>query len=473
MTFTDWWFRSTIEFPDEPQFITPPAILVSGGRSRVHAVRVEPAPSPERQSRGAVLAARALPSGQLPADEAVRPYLGLRSTWQNVTYSVGKFFIFSAYFDRRLDKKFVRIIATGRLRLPRTIRALQCVLHYSDGSKETVTAEHKVIRENWGLAYTARFVLCNTDRLPLRVSLVEKLDDPNPATVAVSDLDPSVERLGNFAVCVKPFHYQFNRAVWLVEFIEFHRLLGVNHFVFYNHTVGTDVERVLRFYESRGVATVIQWEMQLRSQKEIRTENMFAALNDCVYRSMYRYRYALLVDVDEYIVPRQHLGYGDMFELLDSRRRANYGSFVFKNCFFYLYWENDTAVAEQLQLSQAGERRFPYLITLFKTRRMRDPFRFFSRSKYFVAPERAVEVGNHQVWQHVPGFKAMSVGEHYGLVHHYRICEMGGFECKKKPSVIDRTTHKYLRQLTGQVLTLCAAIFGDSCPEAPPLGSPW
>ena len=45
-------------------------------------------------------------------------------------------------------------------------------------------AEHKVIRENWGLAYTARFVLCPSESPPLRVSLVEKMDDLKPATVS-------------------------------------------------------------------------------------------------------------------------------------------------------------------------------------------------------------------------------------------------------------------------------------------------
>ena len=67
-----------------------------------------------------------------------------------------------------------------------------------------------------------------------------------------------------------------------------------------------------------------------RSKKEVRVENMFAALNDCLYRTMYRYRYALLVDVDEYIVPRQHADYPAMFELLAGHGRRDYGSFIFK-----------------------------------------------------------------------------------------------------------------------------------------------
>ena len=35
-------------------------------------------------------------------------------------------------------------------------------------------------------------------------------------------------------LCVKPLHNQYNRALWLVEFIQFYNLLGVNQFVLYN-----------------------------------------------------------------------------------------------------------------------------------------------------------------------------------------------------------------------------------------------
>ena len=42
------------------------------------------------------------------------------------------------------------------------------------------------------------------------------------------------------ALCVKPLHYDFNRALWLVEFIEMYRILGVSYFVFYNHSVRKD-----------------------------------------------------------------------------------------------------------------------------------------------------------------------------------------------------------------------------------------
>ena len=50
--------------------------------------------------------------------------------------------------------------------------------------------------------------------------------------------------LPTIAVCVKPFHFQFNKALGLVEFIEMYRLQGAVHFMFYNHTLGQDVTKV-------------------------------------------------------------------------------------------------------------------------------------------------------------------------------------------------------------------------------------
>ena len=44
----------------------------------------------------------------------------------------------------------------------------------------------------------------------------------------------------------------------------------------------------------------------MASQSEIRTEGLFAALNDCLYRNMWKFNYLLLIDLDEFVVPRQN-----------------------------------------------------------------------------------------------------------------------------------------------------------------------
>lgn len=141
------------------------------------------------------------------------------------------------------------------------------------------------------------------------------------------------------AVCVKPFHFSYDQALYLMEYLEFYALLGVSHFTFYNHTLGPHASCVLQSYQQgqvpgnltafdweplqpaeaasnatprvlkslhyqRPTVSILPWNLRMRSQKEIRTEGLFAALNDCLYRTMYRYKYLALVDLDEFIVPR-------------------------------------------------------------------------------------------------------------------------------------------------------------------------
>lgn len=95
------------------------------------------------------------------------------------------------------------------------------------------------------------------------------------------------------------------QVLQLVEFIELYRLLGGTHVTLYNDTVGPDAGCALRYYERKGYVTILPWHhLDMISQREIRTEGLFAALNDCLYRSMYTFEYVALVDLDEFIIPR-------------------------------------------------------------------------------------------------------------------------------------------------------------------------
>ena len=74
-------------------------------------------------------------------------------------------------------------------------------------------------------------------------------------------------------------------------------------FTLYNDTVSPEVNCVLEHYVSEGSVVVLPWRLNIDSQTEIRTEGLFAALNDCLYRNMNEFRYLMLIDFDEFIVP--------------------------------------------------------------------------------------------------------------------------------------------------------------------------
>ena len=59
------------------------------------------------------------------------------------------------------------------------------------------------------------------------------------------------------AVCVKPLHFEFDKSVWFVEFIEMYRIQGATHFFFYDHSVSQNVSKILSHYVRSNLATVL------------------------------------------------------------------------------------------------------------------------------------------------------------------------------------------------------------------------
>lgn len=404
--------------------------------------------------------------------------------WQPVNGTRFKFFVFSAYYDRR-DGRMVRVIAATKTRRPERV---WCRLWFSPGqpavggnqsSVESVTvmSRVKVIRENWNLKYSACFVLCplnNLTAVPYAVSIVSRLKvaPRNLLLVMNSDSDPELEEIyaanatlshanasllaannnqnsaafaamipQRIGVCVKPFHFNYDQAFHLMEFLELNSLLGVTHFTFYNHTMGPRSSCLLDRYmnatyrnavlHGNGVSRpagdpvqplsidILPWDLKMRSQKEIRTEGLFAALNDCLYRSMYKYSHVLMIDLDEFIVPRQNRTLTDLIRWLTKRINGKTtGSFSFQNAFFYLQFPDDDD-ASALDEGRSDVARA--LLTQRKTQRRKKLHPQKQRSKYICRPDAVIEAGNHFVWEFVPGRGGtLNVNADVGILHHYR-----------------------------------------------------
>jgi hypothetical protein len=226
----------------------------------------------------------------------------------------------------------------------------------------------------------------------------------------------------------------------MLEFLELHSILGVRHFTMYNHTIGPAVSCILNDYVKQGRLTLLPWQLPMMSQREIRTEGLFAALNDCLYRNMYHYGYVALIDLDEYIVPRRNDSLPALLSWLSRPGTRAAGSFSFQNAFFYLQWPDDKSAANGLDL-----------ITQRKTRRRAKLHPHKQRSKYICKPELVVEAGNHFVWEYIPGRGTLNVPADAAILHHYRVCEFGGDDCVKSASIVDKTAHRFGIQLRNSV----------------------
>lgn len=446
--------------------------------------------------------------------------------WQPVA-GREKCFVYSAYLDDTASNNpgtgTVRVIGVAKTKKP---DRLWCQLGWATNGTANwiaVPAQIKAIREHWNLRYSAVFILCPLSSknwpashprshpefvsistsehptmpdhdLPIRTTSTMSefnathghwADSPTGNLLPIIRYSDDPEIRNNpkhqLSVCVKPLHYSFNRVDQLIEFIEIHRLLGVSHFTFYNHTVGDNCDCVLRRYIEQGLVEVLPWsQLDVISQKEIRTEGIFASLNDCLYRHMFDSQYLLMIDLDELIVPRTKF---TLTELIASTLLANntvaggihssanshngyqIGAYYFRNAFFYLSWPDDPGVHSAW--SATASSRHLDLISLRKTRRNFKLHPHRIRSKYICRPRAVVEVGNHFVWEFRAGNVAAHVPDSLALMHHYRTCEFGGDTCLANPSIQDRSAWKYGDALVNAVRRRFEQ-FGQYCPTLLP-----
>ena len=319
--------------------------------------------------------------------------IGMDAHWQAVDGMSHKFFVYSAYYDTRdTQKPVVRVI--GVTRTKRSDKVL-CRMYNNEARSSDVnetssyisdrrsnstsftnegvpqpfrdvTANIFIIRENWNLKYSACFVICplkspispgsNEEFIPNAVSILPKMSTTNAIhTNRLPVLNYQNGGTGTYqvnktdiGVCVKPIHFHYNKTYELIEFIELNKILGVTKFTFYNHTMSDDVSCVLNYYMNQeNVVSVKPWNLEVDSQTEIRTEGLFAALNDCLYRNMNDFHYLMLIDFDEFIIPHMNDSIPDMLEYLNSKkvvmkngRKLTHpkltSSYSFQNAFFYL-----------------------------------------------------------------------------------------------------------------------------------------
>jgi len=81
-------------------------------------------------------------------------------------------------------------------------------------------------------------------------------------------------------------------------------MFGADRFVFYNYSTGSHVTTHLRRYATEGVVSVLPWRVPVavdvwppdpKQEPEIHYFGQLAALNDCLYRVMFRARFATIL----------------------------------------------------------------------------------------------------------------------------------------------------------------------------------
>ena len=240
---------------------------------------------------------------------------------------------------------------------------------------------------------------------------------------------PQTSHVGEVIVsCTAPLHGRVS-TVQVVEFVELSLLLGVQHIVFYLSSSSELAEawEALRMYETRGLVTAMPWDLpglvpgqgnQASSSggdtDDVWARGRDAALNDCLYRTMHGFHWAIFLDLDEFFVPRVTPDLPSFLRYLAEQHRFNASrvtDLVFPSAFFppptRAHYKNLTSAQGFLR----ELNRFSTLKSVHRT--------YFDQKQTLrmVRPLTATRVGAGERKR-----TSFTLSHRYASVHHYSFC---------------------------------------------------
>ena len=273
--------------------------------------------------------------------------------------------------------------------------------------------------------------------------------EPVHNIVAVNPL-PISSTDTNFTVCLGPL-FNYRKIVPLIEFIEIHRILGVEKFAIYDYSISKDVLKHLKFYIKSGIVEVFPWKVPDHVQVEY--QGHLGMVNECLYRYMYTTKYIAFVDSDEMIIPRKDYTWSQLITRLEGglpESKSTIYGFSFQNMFFNKEWPNDEKSPPCMNSST-----YKRITSLIKTRREPRIFPHGERSKMMVKPRMVDVMTIHEVRVPYEHSTVYNVSNSVAALHHYR--DWWNDEYRNQ-LVTDRTMFKYCEELTERVSKIIPSV---------------
>jgi len=393
--------------------------------------------------------------------------ISMRSDWQNVQHPRYNFSVYSAYSieteGAASSSPQVFVITSYR-----TFEAepVKCRFYFENDNddedknkkEETSVAVpgHIEVMSGWDFRFAGNFIKC---AMPIETDDINDISDhpmkkPSSVSILIGNQTESVNRIQiqyqtvpfenveeseksykfQFSVCAPPMH-DYNQVFHFLEWFEFHRMMGVQQFTFYNMSIGPQLSCVMKQLQAdshHGVTVNIDpWQQYpVQDFSIVRYgHGLSGASNDCLLRHKGVSKYLMMVDVDEFIMPRKDTGltnYNDLMEFLDAQNAsAKYGEYLFKNGFFERNREKDALLVDRCSYLRSNSFDFHVCQELFMMQFVKRE-NWDDSTKYIVRPERVNTAGYHYVTKmETGGFESNRVSEDFAFSRHYRYFNEG------------------------------------------------
>lgn len=102
-----------------------------------------------------------------------------------------------------------------------------------------------------------------------------------------------------------------NEAIYLKEWIEYHRIIGIEHFYLYNNFSTDDYIDILKPYIDLKIVTLIDWPFK---------QGQMLAYLDCANKYADETNWIAYIDIDEFIVPNESDNLSDILIKFERKR---------------------------------------------------------------------------------------------------------------------------------------------------------
>ncbi|XP_001629191.2 beta-1,4-galactosyltransferase galt-1 [Nematostella vectensis] len=345
--------------------------------------------------------------------------------------------IYSAFYDDAKSNPFIRLIILSGKHYQPGLSCQFCEPLSASCSFADSKAEYYTTNENHGRVFGGFIASClvpdGFNAVPLFVDLTADVKgEKSKARVPVVS-NAHLYYPIKYAICVPPLRSEKLTAKRLIEFVELTKLLGANHFTFYDFKTDPEVNNVLRYYQESQVANVLPWNLPsnlVSRPNDIWYFGQVLAILDCLYRYKNRAKFVAFNDVDEFIVPLRN---SSIVEILNAFHRPYHCGHCFQSVVF------------------SSNARFPRQKSELVSQR------FFHRtqetipllSKCIVDPLRVFEMGIHHISKATGlRYSVNSVHESDAVIFHYRTCTTSfGIRHQCMNLVHDGTMAKYGKRL--------------------------
>ncbi|XP_044264736.1 uncharacterized protein LOC123011395 [Tribolium madens] len=220
-------------------------------------------------------------------------------------------YIYSAFLTRQNEAKALTLLSDEKL-VPRN-----CYFWFED-KKKAIIGKFKFskVMSDENVRLNLYFYICemsNSEHVPYAVSFSYKTrkDSELKKIMLTNSFNHQVHI--NTTICVSPSIYSKRR---LVEFISYHKLIGIDSFIFYNRDVPHRLVKIITNLSTRlGLqATFLPWNFPKGDSLVTRS----IVENDCLLRTFGQTLYAVTLELNEYIVPLRSYSFNNFLKNVDS-----------------------------------------------------------------------------------------------------------------------------------------------------------